>query len=253
MRSIFRLLLLAAGIATGATPPDGAGAPAAAPTAVEVRIKTMLTARLPEANIEAVHRSNIAGLFEVILPTEIAYTNEQAEVLLLGHMIDTRTRMDLGTARWNELHAVPFASLPLELAIKSVRGDGHRRVAIFADPECPYCRQMEQTLRDVDNLTIYTFLFPLEDVHPGATRRSHLIWCANDRAGAWAKWLLERAATTAAECGADPIERLQALARAMDVSATPTLMFADGRRISGVLSRANLEHALNGEPLTYKP
>jgi thiol:disulfide interchange protein DsbC len=253
MRALVAMVLsavTAAAYGGDAMVPDAARSASAAE---EAQIRSMLEARLPEAKIEAVHRSAVAGLFEVVFPTEIAYTDEHADVLFLGHLIDTRTRTDLGSQRWNELHNVPFANLPLELAIKTVKGDGHRRMAVFADPECPFCQQLEQNLAKVSNVTVYTFLFPLESVHPGAGALAHAIWCASDRSGAWTQWMLERREPASEHCPDDPVPAVQQLATKLDVSMTPTLFFSGGQRMAGAQTAENLEHALNGEPRNSRP
>ena len=253
MRALLVMLLSAAAAAVFA---DGAGAQGEARDTSAARaahIRSVLGERLPELNIEAVHRSAVAGLYEVVLPTEIAYTDEQGAMLFFGRVLDTGSRADLSSQRWNELHSVPLAQLPLELAIKTVKGDGHRSMAVFADPECPYCQQLEQNLAQVSDVTIYTFLFPLESVHPGAGARAHAIWCASDRSKAWTQWMLARKEPASEPCASDPLQALQQLSAKLDITMTPTLFFANGVRIAGAQSTANLEHALNGESRTRQP
>jgi thiol:disulfide interchange protein DsbC len=209
------------------------------------RIRAALHEKVPELNIEQIRVGPIPGLYEVFTGSEIIYSDDAGSRLVLGRVVDTKSRADLTAKRWNELNAVDFDTLPLDLAIKSVRGDGSRKLAIFSDPLCPYCRQLEEQLKDVTNVTIYTFLFPIESLHPGATEKARQIWCTQDRAAVWSAWMLANVEPPApGACDSGPLQTLQELGTKLRISSTPTLFLADGNRQRGTMPRDKLEQLL---------
>jgi len=231
------MLLCVSAVSAAATPKADPGA----------AIRQALQKAYPELRIEQVRASDDwPGLFEVVTETEVIYSNSTGSRLLAGKLVDTATKSELTTRRWNELHRIEFSQLPVAQAAKTVRGNGSRVLALFEDPLCPYCKQLEQALAKVDNVTVYTFLYPLEDLHPGATERARRIWCSSDRAAAWSKWMLSGADPDGKSCGEFPLDQLMELGQKLDVSSTPTLFFANGRRVSGALSTAELEQELGG-------
>jgi thiol:disulfide interchange protein DsbC len=217
-------------------------------TPTEATIKATIEQRFPGHPVEGVHpAAALPGLYEVVTSSEIVYTTPKADVVLVGKLIDAVSHDDLSARRWNELHSIDFKSLPLASAIKTVRGHGTRVVAVFADPKCPYCQQLEQNIKDVDDVTIYTFLYPLENLHPGATVAAHEIWCAADSAATWAAWMTRGVppAPAPSPCTTDPLESNRELGVHLDVNLTPTLFFADGSRFSGSMSAREFEDRLN--------
>jgi len=214
-------------------------------------LKRTLEARFPGAVIANVRPSPYFGLYEATIEDRMLYTDDQARYVFVGSVLDAVARTNLTEARLAELNAVDFHALPLDLAIRTVHGNGERQLAVFSDPDCPFCKQLEATLKDVDNVTIYTFLFPLAQLHPDATDKAQAIWCAADRDDAWQTF--QRTGTVPARgagCSA-PLEQLADLARRYKVIATPTLVFADGRVVPGALPRARVEAALDA-PATHE-
>jgi thiol:disulfide interchange protein DsbC len=210
------------------------------------RIKTALEEKFPGIRIEAVHAAPWEGLYEVVTEGELAYTNNDATLLFSGRILDTKTKEDLTKKRWNELQSIDFRTLPFDLAIKIVRGNGSKQLAVFADPDCPYCQQLEQQLKDVSDTTIFVFLYPLESLHPKAKQHAENIWCADNRAGAWTEWMLNRVEpVVAGACSSTPIDTLAALGTKLKINSTPTIFFADGRRAAGVLQRDQLIQKLS--------
>jgi len=130
------------------------------------------------------------------------------------------------------------------LQSRPVKGDGSRKLAVFSDPDCPYCQQLENQLKDVTGVTIYTFLYPLESVHHGAREKAVKIWCAKDRASAWSEWMLKRVPPEGTACQGEPTAQVLALGDKLHINSTPTLFFANGVRSDGVMPRADLEQAL---------
>jgi thiol:disulfide interchange protein DsbC len=213
------------------------------PPEIAAKIRATLHERIPELQIESIHKSPVAGLYELNTGAELLYTNDGA-LLFAGRIVDSKSREDLTAARWNELNAIDFNALPLDLAIKSVRGDGSRKLAVFADPLCPYCRQLEQEMQGVTNVTIYTFLFPLETIHPGASVKAVNIWCSKDRASAWSKWMLQKTEPGDTRCTGAPIDKLQALGQKIHIDSTPTFFTADGKRTRGAIKHNEIEQLL---------
>jgi thiol:disulfide interchange protein DsbC len=235
----YMLLLLALAVCTGALA-DSDDVPAD----VATRIRATLKERIPELHIEGIHKSPVAGLYELNTGGELLYVNDTATVIFAGRAIDTKTRHDLTAERWDVLNAVDFNALPFNLAIKTVRGDGSRKLAIFADPLCPYCRQLEQNMQGISNVTIYTFLYPIEQLHPGASVKSVEIWCSKDPSSAWSKWMLQKVDPGDTRCKGAPVDQLQKLGEKLHVDSTPTLFTADGKRTRGAIKHNEIEQLL---------
>ncbi|HWW78827.1 MAG TPA: DsbC family protein [Steroidobacteraceae bacterium] len=213
------------------------------PPEIAAKIRATLHERIPDLQVESIHKSPLAGLYELNTGEELLYTND-GTLIFAGRIVDSKSREDLTAARWNELNAIDFNALPFDLAIKSVRGDGSRKLAVFADPLCPYCRQLEQEMQGVTNVTIYTFLFPLETLHPGASVKAVEIWCSKDRSSAWSKWMLQKTEPGDTRCTGAPIDKLQALGQKIRIDSTPTLFTTDGKRTRGAIKHNEIEQLL---------
>lgn len=217
-------------------------------------LKTLLETRFPDAKIQSVAPSAIAGIYEVISANLIVYSDISGEFVLMGPMIESRTRSNITEERLGEINGIEFATLPLQLAMKTVKGNGSRQMAVFADPLCPYCQQLEKTLEGVSNVTIYTFLMPLESVHPGATKKSREIWCTADPAAAWSAWMLHDQKTAeVAGCAADPLAQIQQFAQSHQMNSTPTVVFGNGVRMAGALAAERLNRMLDAGPRAAVP
>lgn len=237
----FLLPLLAATTAWGAPATGDDIAPE-----IAAKIRATLQERIPEFQIKGLHNSPVPGLYELDVGSELLYTNETGSLIFAGRIVDTKSRQDLTNERWNELNAIDFNTLPFDLAIKTVRGDGSRKLAVFADPLCPYCRQLEQELQGVTNITIYTFLFPLETIHPGASVKAVNIWCSKDRGDTWSKWMLQNTEPANNRCTGAPIDKLQALGQKLNIDSTPTIFTTNGKRTRGAIKHNEIETLLAG-------
>jgi thiol:disulfide interchange protein DsbC len=207
------------------------------------KLKATLQARLPEIQIKGITKAPIAGLYEVNLGTQMVYTDASGDYVIAGDLVDTKKRSNLSEAHLAELNKVDFASLPLDRAVKVVKGNGSRRIAVFSDPNCPYCKQLETTLKSIDNITVYTFLYPV--LSDDSIKKSKAIWCSADRAKSWEAWMLERQApTAAANCDTSALDKNLALGHSMNVTGTPTIILTDGRRLPGAVSADELNGAL---------
>jgi thiol:disulfide interchange protein DsbC len=207
----------------------------------EAIIKRTLEGRLGGVKVDAVAKTPYLGLYEVRLDNEILYTDEKMNYIFSGNIIDGKSMQNLTEKRLRELTAIKWENLPLDAAVKTVRGNGRRMVAIFSDPNCPYCKRFEKDLAKVDDVTIYTFLYPIlsEDSH----EKSKAVWCSADKSKAWSELMLNGTVPAAGRCDT-PIEKNLALGRKYRVNGTPTLVFANGERVPGAIPQAQLEKLL---------
>lgn len=241
--------LLCAALLPGAQAADTAAAPAdvvtstaASPDKTAANIKQLLEQRFSGLAIDAVAPTAYPNLFEVRIGPDLLYTDTTAAFILDGTLVDVATRRNVTQERQEALLAVPFDSLPLELAFKQVIGDGSRRVAVFEDPNCGYCKVLRRTLQEVKDVTLYTFMYPI--LSPDSTDKVKNIWCASDSAATWDAWMLKGRVPPSATCDA-PIDAMVALGRSLNVQGTPTMIFADGSRASGALPLASLRARLD--------
>lgn len=205
------------------------------------QVREAFEKRFPGIGLSEVSTTQYPGLFEIRIGTDLLYVDGEVNYVLQGSLIDARTRTDVTAERRADLARVDFATLPLKDAIKQVKGDGSRVMAVFEDPNCGYCKMLHRNLKEIDNVTIYTFLFPI--LSPDSHERSRNIWCASDPALAWRSWMLEGTQPAAAECET-PIESNLALGRKLMVTGTPAIIFADGSRVNGALPADALEQKL---------
>ena len=214
----------------------------------EAALRRMLEPKLG-VQIEGIQAGPVPGLYEVRYRSpqgvQVIYVDASGNYLIQGKIYDLRSERDLTEERLRKLNAIKFESLPLDLAVKVQRGNGKRVLAMFSDPYCPACRQFERALAQVDNVTIYVFMYPV--IRPENADHSRMVWCAPDRAKAW----LELAAApkpkvpdAAPGCG-DPVDKVLKLGRSLGVNSTPTLILANGERLSGGLSASDLKDLLD--------
>ena len=195
------------------------------------------------STIDSLKKTPYLGLYEVVVGDEVFYTDAKADYFFFGHVIDTKTRTSMTNERIQEIKAarrVPLDSLPLQSAIKVVKGDGKRRVAIFTDPNCPYCKQLEKELLNVTNVTIYTLLYP---VLKGSMELSKKIWCSDNQIKAWDDFMLKDVAPSSKDCET-PLDALVKSGRENKVNGTPTLIFADGSVVGGMIPATAIEEKL---------
>jgi len=204
-------------------------------------IKQMLGGR---TELQGVARTPIPGLYEVSAAGGIIYTDSSARYIINGAMVDAKTGANITTARISDINRVKWSDLPLENAIKTVKGNGQRRMAVFADPYCPYCKQLEQSLQYIDNVTIYTFLYPV--ISDDSEAKSRQIWCSADRSKAWQEWMLKRIPRVSSNCKA-PLQENLRLGEKLHISGTPGIIFSDGSRHTGAIDVPTLAKKLEGD------
>ena len=208
-------------------------------------VKTSMEAFIGAAAVESVAATPYAGIYEVLLKSgELVYTDSKVSFIMDGRVIDTSTRRDVTQERLNALSAIDFNTLPLDQAIKVVKGDGSRLLATFEDPNCGYCKRLGKDIAAMDNVTVYTFLYPI--LSEDSTRKSRNIWCAEDRAKAWNDWIVDGVTPAQAECDSSVVDKNVAFGKQLKIQGTPTMFLADGSRLGGYLPPAQLEQALAG-------
>ncbi len=220
----------------------------------EASLKKTIEVAYPKIKVESVVKTPYAGLYEVFMGGQIVYTDEKFTFLIHeGFLVDAKTKKDLTSERMEELTKIDFNSLPLDEAIKVVKGNGSRKLVVFSDVDCPYCKRLEQNeLVNVTDVTIYTFLYPLVQLHPDSPAKSKSIWCAADRVKAWQDWILKNQLPTTTSTCEVPLEKVGDLARKVGVNSTPTLFFADGKRMMGAQPYKEIEKYLQAATVAKK-
>lgn len=214
---------------------------AAAAGPEESEIKRLMQEKYPGLDVVSVAKSPFSGLYELFAGDQIVYTDSKVSWIIVGTLIDPVTKANLTEERLQVLKSINIADLPIDQSIKIVRGKGERKVVVFSDADCPFCKQLENTLAGMDNVTAYVLLYPIDQLHPDAARKSRLIWCAPDRPKAWLDFMLKGNLPANDGNCETPLPQLHAVAQKYRVVATPTLVFMDGRVVPGALPKDRLE------------
>lgn len=210
----------------------------------EAAIRKVLVSKFPEAKIASIQKTPYSGLYEVYMDGQLVYADANAQYIFLGDVVDVKNRANLTQARLGELNAVPHSQLPLNNALKTVKGKGERKLVVFSDADCPYCRKFEEELKKVDNITVYTFLLPIEGLHPKAVQISRQVWCAPDKNKAWDDYMSSgKIPANDGKCN-NPISENIALGAKLGVNGTPTIILSNGQRIPGMVPAARLEEMM---------
>ena len=212
-------------------------------TGQESAIRKSLAERIPQfEKIDEIQATAMPGLYEVRIGTDLFYTDAKGNYLIQGELFDTRAKRNLTEDRINKLTAVDFSALPLNDAFTIVRGDGKRKLAVFEDPNCGYCKRFERDLQSVDNVTIYLFLYPI--LSPDSVEKSRNIWCAKDRVAAWQDYMVRDKTPTPAACDTSALQRNLAFGKKYKITGTPTLIFTNGSRVPGAIGAQDVEKRL---------
>ncbi|HEY0561830.1 MAG TPA: DsbC family protein [Methylophilus sp.] len=212
----------------------------------EASLKKTIEATYPKIKVDSVTKTPYAGLYEVFMGGQIIYTDDKLSFIIAeGRLVDIKSKRDVTGERLEELTKIDFNSLPLNQAIKVVKGNGSRKLVVFSDVDCPFCKRLEQNeLANINDVTIYTFLYPIEQLHPDAANKSRSIWCAPNRVKAWNDWIFNnQLPTKVGKCDV-PLEAVGVLARQAGVTSTPTLFFSDGKRMLGAQPYKEIEKYL---------
>jgi thiol:disulfide interchange protein DsbC len=209
----------------------------------EAVIRKAIQAKFPDAKIESITKTQYLGLYEVYMDKQLFYTDDKVNYIFLGHILDTKSNQDVTEQRLRKLSAISFDSLPLDAAFKKVRGNGKRKVAYFADPNCSFCKRFEQELAKVDDLTLYIFLYPI--LSADSTEKAKAVWCSQDRAKTWDALMLNGVVPAGSASCQTPIEKIVNFGMQHRITGTPTLIFADGSVVPGMMRADQLEKVLD--------
>lgn len=240
----FTRTLLATALLTGAVL-----AHAAEPANASAAVKKDLMGKFPDAKTMVVTKLPYGGLYEAVADSEyVFYTDDKVTFILHGNLFDGKSQKNLTEIKMRELQKAQFDKLPFDAAIKVVKGNGKRVVAVFSDIDCPYCRRLEDEFAKITDVTIYTFMFPIDSLHPDAARKSKAVWCSPDRAKAWDELINKKIEPKNPGTCDTPIPKLLELGEKLGVRGTPALFFADGKRVPGLIPAEQLEkHLGNGK------
>lgn len=212
--------------------------------AQEAAIRKNLAERLPNLpKIDEVSKTPMPGLYEVrVNQSDIFYTDEKGNFLIQGSLIDTQARVDLTEQRIEKLTAIAFKDLPLKDAFTIVRGNGKRKMAVFSDPNCGFCKRFERDLVKIDNVTVHLFLYPV--LGADSVEKSRNVWCSKDKAKAYLDWMVRDVTPPAASCDSAAVARNVEFGKKARITGTPTIIFADGSRVPGAIDTARIEKFL---------
>ena len=211
----------------------------------EASVKKLLQPKVGEgAVIESVVKTPFANIFEVKIGDELIYTDSEAKFIFIGRLIDAQSSRDLTQSRLDEMNRIKFSDLPLDAAIKSVKGNGKRVIAVFEDPNCGYCKRFRKTVNEMKDITVYTFMYDI--LSDDSRIKSKNIWCSNDKLKAWDDWMVngKTPAAAAESCASTPHEKILEIGKKYKVTGTPTIFFTDGSRIPGAIDAKMLEAKL---------
>ena len=216
---------------------------AAGVPAQEAAIRKNLPERLPQmGKIDEVTKTPMPGLYEVRVGSDLYYTDAEGNFVIHGQLIDAKAARNLTEERQEKLMAIDFSALPVKDAFTIVRGNGKRKVAVFEDPNCGYCKRFERDLQKIDNVTVYMFLYPI--LGPDSAEKSRNLWCAKDKGRAWQDWMVRDQAPASATCDSAAIVRNVEFGRKHKIAGTPTMIFADGTRVPGAIGAPQMEKYL---------
>lgn len=204
-------------------------------------IRQSLQNNFPGITIEHVSKTPYAGLYEIVIDGQLLYTDDKGRYVFDGSVIESKNRRNLSDERRRVLFAIKFDDLPLELAVKRVKGNGKRKLAYFTDPNCSYCKKLEKELSKVSDVTLYLFMYPL---FPNSDEIIRNVRCSADPIKAWDNWMLHEISPAAGSCDT-PTDKVKALGQKLRVSGTPNLIFGNGIQMPGYLPAEELEKNLN--------
>ena len=206
-------------------------------------VRAAMQKKFPKEKIIEVVKTPYGGLYEVAFEDSIVYTDEKTDFLISGSLYDTKTMQNVTEARARQLYAIKFDSLPFQYAFKEVKGNGKRRLALFTDPNCPFCKRLEKELEKVDNVTIYRFILA---ILPGSPEKARDIWCSPDRDKAWRDALLDgKTPPKAKACDTSALKKVAQLAAKYRINGTPAIVFADGSINPGLMPADEIEKELS--------
>jgi thiol:disulfide interchange protein DsbC len=208
----------------------------------EAAVERLMEAKLSR-KVEGVSKTSYLGLYEVRIDGEVVYTDEKVDYIFAGNIIDGKTMQNITSERVRKLSEIRFSDLPLDQAVKVVRGHGRRVIATFEDPNCGFCKKLAKDLQSVDDITVYTFLYPI--MAGDSMEKSRAVWCAENRGRAWSELMIGNVVpASGGECKT-PLEQNLVLGKKLRIKGTPTIFLSSGERFPGAVTAAQLEKALS--------
>jgi thiol:disulfide interchange protein DsbC len=245
MKKLISLLFAALFVVACNAQQPPATSPNVATSAQLAEVQKTLEERFKGAQIRGLRASVFPNMFEAIIGDDMIHFDAKVSNFIVGNLIDGKSMTNLSEERVAEMSAIDIKLLPLENAIKFVRGKGERVMYVFSDVDCPFCTRLEQTVQSMDNVTVYNFMFPIDSLHPAATNKQKGIWCAKDRLVAWQDAVLRKKFDAAAKTDCkNPVDETKALGAKLGVRATPSFFLADGRMVAGALPKEQIEARL---------
>lgn len=214
-------------------------------TTDENELRGNLVKNFPATKITEIRPSELNGIYEVAMGRNIVYTDTKARYFLFGHLMDMPNQKDLTQERMDKREAVSFDSLPKDQAIVFRKGEGTRKVAVFSDPDCPFCRRIEPEISKLEDVTVYLYLYPLS-IHPDSKGKSVSVWCSKDPQSSWRDLMISNKNPEEATGCDNPIDKIAGLAQGLNITGTPTLIRADGRIHRGAMSAVDMDKWLGG-------
>jgi thiol:disulfide interchange protein DsbC len=210
----------------------------------EQQIKTEIQKKLgANAKVKSVSPAPISGIYEVLIGNDIFYTDTSGKYLIQGEIIELASGKNITEQRQADLNRIKWSDLTPANAIKNVRGNGSRQLAVFSDPNCGYCKRLEKSLQQLDNVTIYTYLIPI--LSPDSAQKSKQIWCSADPYKAYMDWMINGITPSGKGDCSTPLDKNMAFAKTYGVTGTPTLFFTDGSRFPGAVQITDIEKKFN--------
>ena len=234
-------------VAAPAAPAPAPAVAVAPPSAAKLaQVTQVLEARFKGAPVKGLRASVFPNLYEAMVGDDVIYFDEALSHFIVGNLIETASMTNKTEERTAELNSIDVKQLPLKDSIKFVRGKGERVMYVFTDVDCPFCTRLEQTIQEMDNVTVYNFMYPIDSLHPAATNKQKQIWCAKDRVAAWQDAVLRKKYDPAVKSDCvNPVDATKALGAKLGVRATPSFFLADGRMVAGAIPKEQLEARLN--------
>lgn len=208
-------------------------------------LQANLKKNYPATKVTSVDVTPIKGIYEVVLGKNLAYTDVTGDYFLFGDIIRMKDQSNLSSQKRDELKKIDFTALPFKDAITYKRGNGSRKLAVFSDPQCPFCKRLEIELMKLDNVTIYVFTNPLVGLHPEARNLSKKIWCSKDKQKAWRDYLISSIEPTSDGLCVNPVDSNVQLSRELGFDGTPMTILEDGTVVAGAVSVGELDYKLD--------
>ena len=233
---------------TASAPAVGSAAsakPAGGNVVETVKAKLEKTYAGQNLKVVSVSETPLKGIYEVIVTgKQVIYTDASGDYMLVGDLIDINKRQSITEERIAELNKIDFSTLPLDKAIKEVRGNGKLKIAVFSDPDCPFCRRLEKEFEQMTDLTIYNFMMPIPSLHPSAEAKAVRIWCSPNRTAAWTEWMRKGTVPPESAGCENPVKETMALGNRYGFNGTPTVVFPNGKVMAGYMPKEELQKVL---------